>query len=250
MTSETGRAAVSEDLMDYPAHDRVRYVPSRREALEQGHRALHAIHKWLPDDRTSPILEIGCGAGNLLLALSAAGYSSVSGVDLSPVLVRHGQQVLEVDSHQGDWGSEVARAGTSYGAIVALDVVEHLMPESVQSILSATASRLGPNGRLILRLPNVRCPFVLPMFHGDLTHRMLVAPDLLEHLLRTAGFKGRILFAETRPHNRLKRVVFTIVHYLLVKPIVSSLYFHFYQRLPRVITRNIYCCAFVSGTSE
>ena len=39
---------------------------------------------WLPSDRSAPILDAGCGEGNLLAFLRAKGYANLSGFDLSP----------------------------------------------------------------------------------------------------------------------------------------------------------------------
>jgi SAM-dependent methyltransferase len=240
-------SATEQALMDYKSHNPARYAPSREEAVEQGRRGIRAIREWLPPLGDAPILEIGCGAGNLLLAFEEAGYTDVTGVDLAPELVEHGQNVLGIRALHGDWLSYLSSSGRNFGLIVALDVIEHLAPNAIEPTLRATRRRLIPGGRLVLRMPNAKCPFVLPTFFGDLTHRSLIAPDLLEHLLRKAGFGGSIVFAETRPHNLLKRAIFTVLHMIVVKPILSGLYFHFYQEFPRVLTRNIYCCAFANG---
>jgi 2-polyprenyl-3-methyl-5-hydroxy-6-metoxy-1,4-benzoquinol methylase len=233
--------------MDYGVHDPVRYKPSKEEALAQGRRGVSAISEWLPANQETPLLEVGCGAGNLLAALQEAGYADVSGIDSESDLIDHARRVVGVKASEGSWLSYFQSAGPSYGAVIALDVIEHLSPETVEATLRATRGRLRSDGKLILRLPNARCPFVLPTFYGDLTHRLLIAPDLLQHLLRNAGFTGEIVFAETRPHSVWKRVIFTIVHRAFVKPLFSVLYFHFYQQFPRVLTRNIYCCAYASN---
>lgn len=247
MTEVRDRGASADRLMDYGAHDPERYKPSREQALAQGRRGVRDISRWLPARRDTPLLEVGCGAGNLLAALQEAGYSNVSGIDSEPELIDHARQVVGVKVSEGSWLSYFQGTGAQYGAVIALDVIEHLSRETVEDTLRATRGRLRSDGRLILRLPNARCPFVLPTFYGDLTHRLLMAPDLLEHLLRNAGFTGEIGFAETRPHSLWKRVVFTIVHRAFVKPLLSIMYFHFYQQFPGVLTRNIYCCAYASN---
>ncbi len=247
MTEVLERSPGAPPLMDYGVHDPVRYKPSRQEALAQGRRGLRDIYRWLPANRATSVLEIGCGAGNLLAALAEAGYSKVAGIDSAADLIDHAQQVVGVNACEGSWLPYVQSTEITYGSIIALDVIEHLAPETVESTLRATRNRLRSDGSLILRLPNARCPFVLPTFYGDLTHRLLIAPDLLEHLLRNAGFAGDIVFSETRPGTLWKRLIFTFIHRVFVKPLFSILYFHFYQQFPRVITRNIYCCAYASN---
>src|SRR5437870_3256201 len=39
------------------------------------------LRPWLPADKASRMLDVPCGAGNLLYTLSKLGYTAVSGVD-------------------------------------------------------------------------------------------------------------------------------------------------------------------------
>ena len=47
----------------------------RFEDLDQAYRS------ELPDDKSTPILDIGCGHGRVLAFLSGRGYTDVRGVD-------------------------------------------------------------------------------------------------------------------------------------------------------------------------
>ena len=230
--------------MNYSAYNSSRYLPSVNEAQEQGNRTLEAISCFFDaTDVSANILEIGCASGSFLKVLRDKGFTDVKGIDIDQKLVSHGCDVLEVDIEVADWAAYIFNTNKCFDLIIALDVLEHLSPSDVESILKTTAQKLAPHGKLILRLPNPACPFVLPTFCGDLTHKLLITKELLAHLLLVAGFTGSLTFKETRPHNIYKRIVYQIVHKLFIKPLISILHYHFYGEKPALITRNIYCCA-------
>lgn len=235
----------SERNMNYLAHDPERYALLELEAaISEGSRDLDAISKYLGDAQEH-ILEIGCASGNLIAALQKKRFRNVQGIDMSRDLIAHGRDVLKLDALvQSDWHSFLKDTKEQFDVIIALDVLEHVLPEEIQSLLELTATRLKPGGRLILRAPNAECPFVLPTFYGDLTHHTLVTADLLKYLLHQADFQGPIFIWESKPFRPLARYIYSAIHHLIMKPLISVMYFHFYQKMPQAVTRNLYCCAF------
>lgn len=230
--------------MNYSLYNVSRYLPTVDEAREQGNRTLEAIACFFYSVNTSAkILEIGCASGSFLKVLRDKGFANVKGIDIDQKLVSHGRDVLGVDIEIADWSTYITNSNERFDIIVALDVLEHLSPTDVEGILNETRQKLSPHGKLILRVPNPSCPFVLPTFCGDLTHKLLVTAELITHMLRAAGFSGTIEFKETIPHNIYKRIAFMILHNLFVKPLIYILHYHFYGEKPALITRNIYCCA-------
>ncbi|MDD2733275.1 MAG: class I SAM-dependent methyltransferase [Desulfuromonadaceae bacterium] len=214
------------------------------EAREQGNRTLEAVSCFFSATNTSAkILEIGCASGSFLKILRDKGFSDVKGVDIDQQLASHGRDILGVNIAVSDWYTYITNTNECFDIIIALDVLEHLSPTEVELILKTTCQKLTTRGKLIMRVPNPSCPFVLPTFYGDLNHTLLVSAELLEHMLRTSGFTGAIQFKETQPHNIFKKIAYLIVHYLFVKPLISILHYHFYGEKPALITRNIYCCA-------
>ena len=230
--------------MEYTAYNPARYLPTPEQASAQGARIIKAIERYgACNDRSQSILEIGCGPGNLLFELKRRGFASVRGIDLDPTMAAHGRGVLGNVIDVADWLSYLRSTADRFDVIVALDVFEHVAPEQAADVLRATRDCLNPGGRLILRVPNPDCPFVLPTYCGDLTHRLLVTRELLSHLLRAAGFSGEIRFGETEPERSWKRLVYLAVHWALVRPLTVAMYYHFYGRKPGPITRNMYCAA-------
>ena len=235
--------------MDYTRYDPARYLPDANTAAWQGEKALAGLTRTLGPDRGQRILEVGCGSGALLVALRRHGYRNCRGVDLDAEIVEHGRTVLGVDVVAGTWRHDLEEHDEVYDAIIALDVFEHLSREELGPTLAITRRRLAPGGRLIFRTCNPLCPFVLPTFCGDSTHRFLGTPRLIAHLLREASFTGPIRVEETRPSGRLKGILFTLLHRLAVKPILGLMYYHFHGEFPAVLTPNIIVCAAATAIS-
>ncbi len=180
----------------------------------------------------------------MIVALQEHDYSHSQGIDADEALVRHGREILGINLALGSWRPYLEKSQEIYDVIIALDVFEHLAREEIMPTLQATRARLAAGGRFILRTPNALCPFALPILYGDLTHQFLIIPRTLEHLLRSAGFGGRILIRETQPSGKLKSKIFAAVHHLIVKPFFGLAFYHFHGEFPSHLTPNIICCVY------
>jgi len=60
--------------------------------------------------RARPILDLGCGSGRVALGVVAAGHEAVSGLDLTPELVKVARQVADARGHQVDFRVGNAKA--------------------------------------------------------------------------------------------------------------------------------------------
>lgn len=140
----------------------------------------HAVRMILRLKPSGLIMDLGCGYGPLAEPLHLAGYSYV-GVDLDPQAVadleNRGFEAYQADlallSQPGDSGppqlasflGEVA-AGRQVGAVLALDVIEHLAdPDSFLLALRQALLELD-RPLLILSVPNVA--------HYDLAAKLLL----------------------------------------------------------------------------
>lgn len=120
--------------------------------------------------REEPILEIGAGTGGTLRALRAAGFHRLVGVDTSASQVERARALgTEVELVDGLVALE-DRAAASLGAVLALDVLEHLTLPDLVHLLELAADRLQPGGVFIARVPNGEGLFGGAILHGDLTH--------------------------------------------------------------------------------
>ena len=144
---------------------------------------------WLPADKSVPILDMGCGAGNFLFTLQGLGYSDLTGVDLSPEQAALARRWCpEATIIEGDV-FEVLRANPARFALVSgLDILEHFRKDEALTFLELAHGALRPGGRLILQTPNAASPFVGSVAYSDFTHEWFYSPRGLERILGMAGF--------------------------------------------------------------
>ncbi len=136
----------------------------------------------------SPILDAGCGRGELLETLRDAGLDA-SGIELNPELVNlcrsRGLDAVHADLF------EFLRAAPprSYGGIASIQVVEHLPRPRLPELFRLAFAALRPGGLLAIETPNPECLAIFAThFYLDPTHRHPLPPSLLAFLLEEAGF--------------------------------------------------------------
>jgi SAM-dependent methyltransferase len=160
----------------------------RGSEQEIGHRLDH----YLPQLReAAPVLDLGCGRGELLVLLREAGVAA-RGIEADQALIEGarrrgleviGGDVLEALRGQGD---ETA------GAVTAIHFFEHLAPGTLAAVLAEVRRVLRPGGVLIAECPNPHSLRVgAALFWQDPTHRRPLLPETLELFLRAAGLEVR-----------------------------------------------------------
>jgi len=130
---------------------------SQVEAQLWWYRVLHnkviKSLKLISLNKSDPILDAGCGTGGLLSILLAAGYSNLSGFDISPT-------AAQICSSRGFAIKTLAiqDIGTNYdnnsfAAIISNDVLCYLSDQQIAETIKATNPLLQPGGYLIINLP-------------------------------------------------------------------------------------------------
>lgn len=120
----------------------------------------HTLGPWLPADRTTPILDVGCGEGALLAFLQARGYTNLAGLDLSPenVAICHQLGLDFVEQWDALRLAERYPPG-SFGVIFVMDVLEHLPKQRAADFLEQVRRCLQPGGAVIIQTPNMGSVF-------------------------------------------------------------------------------------------
>jgi 2-polyprenyl-3-methyl-5-hydroxy-6-metoxy-1,4-benzoquinol methylase len=176
---------------------------------------------WLPADRRSRILDIPCGAGNLLYTLRDMGYISVTGVDAEPRQVRLAQE-LGLAAVEGDAFSTLeACPPASVERVFSLDFLEHVETKAAAEFVRLAYRALTPTGMLICRTPSADGPFAAHDIHNDLTHRWAMTSNAAYTLMRLAGFeRDKVSVHQEGPvpyklTNRVRKLLFRATTALL-----------------------------------
>lgn len=143
---------------------------------------------FLPVDKGSRILDIGCGSGFLMQFLQQKGYKNVSGVDASieqvafaknnGLSVTHGDGLTFLENHQG------------YDVIFMTDIVEHLKKDELFKMLQKIQEALNLNGRVIMRTINASSLYGNTLRYIDFTHEISFTETSLRQILFALGFVG------------------------------------------------------------
>jgi SAM-dependent methyltransferase len=136
----------------------------------------------------APVLDVGCGRGELLALLREAGVEA-RGVDADADMVAYARgEGLDVE--QADAVAYLDGLGDgSLGAIFAGQVVEHLPPPLLVRLLELAARKLRPGGLLVAETINPLSPLALRSYFADLTHSQPLVPETLALLAGQAGFR-------------------------------------------------------------
>lgn len=146
----------------------------------------------LPTDRTSTIVDLGCGQGQLVKQLLQAGYRNATGIDISPeqVQLAHAAGIDQV--MLGDYRNGFG--GARPDAVVATDFFEHLDKYEVLEALDHVHRGLAERGVVIARVPNSGSPFVGNIRYGDITHETSFTARSIRQIGAAAGFVDVSIF--------------------------------------------------------
>jgi SAM-dependent methyltransferase len=159
--------------------------------------------RYVDDFRSAaPVLDIGCGRGELLGLLREAGVEA-RGIDADADMVAYARgDALDVE--QADLVDYLERLGDgSLGGIFMGQVVEHLPAATLVQALRTAAVKLRPSGVLIAETINPLSPIALRNYFADLTHAQPLVPETLELLARQAGFAETEIRFLNEPAERL-----------------------------------------------
>lgn len=151
------------------------------------------------------ILDACCGAGQLVAALAARGYS-VTGIDLSPAMVSLAAAKVATATFREMDVRQLDNAGLErFGAVVSMyDSLNHLLTlDDLGRAITAMSGCLAPGGRLVFDL-NTKLGIESwgPMSHADGEAAFIVEPGL-----DTATRRGEFRFVGFRPHGSAWRRV-------------------------------------------
>ncbi|MEM7345528.1 MAG: class I SAM-dependent methyltransferase [Chloroflexota bacterium] len=146
-------------------------------------RALHSVMgPYVNKTANTRLLDVGCGAGNMIHHLSEYGQVKGLEIDERPVVVAR-ERGYDVD--QFDATQQMPFDPNTFDAITTLDVIEH--NEDDMAILADSYRILKPGGHIIITVP----AFMWLWSHNDDINahvRRYTRPELRDKLAKT-GFK-------------------------------------------------------------
>jgi SAM-dependent methyltransferase len=155
------------------------------EATGAGYR--RDLRPLLPPPSAGPVVDIGCGSGQLVRCLLADGYDA-AGIDISPeqVALAHADGLDRV--RLGDHRELLRNRPGTLAAVTATDLLEHLTKAEVLDTFDAVAAALRPGGRFVARVPNAVSPFGGYIRYSDFTHETWYTALSVRQLAAAAGF--------------------------------------------------------------
>lgn len=134
--------------------------------------------------RDGDVLDIGCGAGNMIHHLSRYGRVQGVEVDARPVAMA---QARGYDVRQGDATRAIPFPDASFDLVTALDVIEHV--DADEAILREAYRVARPRGILTISVPALQS---LWSYNDEINgHKRRYAPRELRERVVRAGFRVR-----------------------------------------------------------
>jgi 2-polyprenyl-3-methyl-5-hydroxy-6-metoxy-1,4-benzoquinol methylase len=138
-------------------------------------------------DAPGKVADLGCGRGEFLDLLEAAGIDAV-GVEINAADVdecrRRGHEATVADLFE--WLQR--QQDDSLGGVFMAQVIEHLPPADWQRFVELAARKVAPGGNVVVETINPESLYALGRAYViDPTHVRPVHPELLSFLARRAG---------------------------------------------------------------
>jgi SAM-dependent methyltransferase len=176
----------------------------------------HVIEQFVPHERRSRILDLGCGYGAFVYFLVREGYTDVIGVDVSAEQVEIAHRLGLTNVHLA--ANQVfvdGIANTEFDVILLMDVLEHLTGPQLLELLAGVRRILRPGGICIAHVPNAEGIFGMRVRFGDLTHEWAFTRQSVVQLTNALGFND-VEIVEDRPvvhglTSLLRRVLWTVL---------------------------------------
>lgn len=147
------------------------------------------IRPLLPPPMSGPVLDLGCGQGELVRLLQEDGYDA-SGIDISPEQVTLALAGGVRGVRQGDYRSLLSARPAHYVALTATDLLEHLTKAEVLETFDGAAAALTAGGVFVARVPNAVSPLGGNIQYGDFTHETSFTARSLRQLAAASGFSS------------------------------------------------------------
>ena len=210
----------------------------REKAIDQEYANLYFWNKkyigaFLPKDKKSQILDVGCGLGQNLNFFSKLGYENASGIDVSLECVafceKKGFKVEKISAEE-----YLQDKADYFDLITIYHVVEHVKKERIIDFLKNLRRALKVGGKLIINIPNGNDAIGgMHARYVDITHEILYTPESMREILLLSGFASKNiatkeLVAYASNDARFLRKVLKMLILPLITTIVDLIWYVFF----------------------
>lgn len=198
--------------------------------------------KFLPENKTARILEIGAGMGRFLQFLGETGYENFLGVDISPESIQYCQEkgIKKVQLIKNL--TEFFSSSGNYDLIVMNDVIEHLPKEETIETLHRIYERLNIGGRFVVKTGNLSSLIGPRIRFGEFTHYQGFTEYSLAQVIQIAGFSVFNVYPFRVPRNRIRRIVRALLQKIL-HALWKLVYFLEFTYPPKIVDEIIFAVA-------
>ena len=147
------------------------------------------VREYFPYDRDARIIDLGCGYGRFVYALQLAGYSNVTGIDVSTEQVAQAEALGITGVMHGELFDVLANASPeSFDVVICFDILEHFTKNESLDLIDTVHRILKPGGRWLVHVPNAESPFWGRVRYGDFSHEQAFTRQSIRQLLLSSGF--------------------------------------------------------------
>jgi 2-polyprenyl-3-methyl-5-hydroxy-6-metoxy-1,4-benzoquinol methylase len=139
-------------------------------------------------------LDYGSGSGEIVHTLAQQGIK-IGAYEISEERIRTFHQSVPTEDNDNFLGYISDDDDQLFDTVLMTEVIEHILPEELESTIENIKSKLNPGGTIIITTPNSEdiglgicyCPTCNHTFHRW-QHLLKFTPESLENLMREKGF--------------------------------------------------------------
>jgi SAM-dependent methyltransferase len=183
----------------------VDFVEAFRPTFDVLRGQLSYLRTWLPVAGVA--VDLGAGRGEMVEVMSNHGLSSF-GIDADEsVVAAAGRKGIDVRLSDIDSFLDKCEP-SSLDVVTAIQVVEHVNTDQLESWLGKIHRALKPGGVFIAETPNPHAIDAFKAFWVDVTHVRPYYPESLLHMVQSAGFSRAEIWAPGEQDNVTDRLEF------------------------------------------
>lgn len=151
--------------------------------------------RFMPKNKESSILELGCGMGEFYYFCVKEGYTNYQGIDASAenitYIKRHmGKESSVSKSNIFDFLHKSISKKWRFDVVILNDVIEHLTKPEIFDLLDAVYKVLNKGGVFLIKTPNMANPFVAAAGrYIAFDHEIGFTEYSMKQILFAAGYK-------------------------------------------------------------